>query len=217
MPSGTTGEALSVGIEDVRAAAIAGAIVATPLLHSRTLSGISGSELYLNLENMQYTASFKERGAFNRLLGLSTSERAAGVVAMSAGNHAQAFAYHAKRLGIAATIVMPKPTPFVKVRNTERLEATVVLEGEDLDAADAFAHRLARKDGHYFIHPYDDRAVISGQGTVALEMLEASPDLEILVVPVGGGGLIAGSNGGAKAISPDIEIISVEAARSTLR
>ena len=144
VPSGTTGEALSVGIEDVRAAAtaIAGAIVATPLVHSRTLSEISGSELYLKLENMQYTASFKERGALNRLLGLSASERAAGVVAMSAGNHAQAVAYHAKRLGIAATIVMPKPTPFVKVRNTERLEATVVLEGEDLHAADRVGEQM---------------------------------------------------------------------------
>ena len=205
---------MTVTIEDVRAAAavLNGHIALTPTKHSKTLSQIYGATLFLKVESLQFTASFKERGALNRLDKLDAGARKAGVIAMSAGNHAQAVAYHAQRLGIAATIVMPRHTPFLKVTNTEALGATVVLEGEDLDQAAAYAVAEAEAHGLAFIHPFDDEAVIAGQGTVALEMLEAVPDLEMLVVPVGGGGLIAGCITAAKALKPEIEILGVQSA-----
>ena len=200
-------------IDDVRAAAaaIAADVIRTPLVHSRTLSQIFGAELHLKLENLQYTASFKERGALNKLLSLTAAQRKAGVVAMSAGNHAQAVAHHATRLGIAATIVMPRATPYIKVANTETLGARVVLKGDSLTEAADHADRLAREDGMTPIHPYDDPLIIAGQGTLALEMLEDQPDLEALVVPIGGGGLIAGCAIAAKAVRPEIEVVGVEA------
>ena len=204
---------MSVTIRDIRAAAAAikGSVMETPLVHSRTLSEISGATLFLKLENLQYTASFKDRGALVRLLALTDKERASGIIAMSAGNHAQSVAYHAANLGVAATIVMPRATPFVKVRNTETLGARVVLHGETLDETSAFAHAEAKRRKLTFVHPYDDERIIAGQGTLALEMLEAEPDLDVLVVPVGGGGLISGCAIAAKAVKPDIEIIGVQA------
>lgn len=200
-------------INDVRAAArvITGHVVRTPLVHSRTLSRLLGAEIHLKLESLQFTASFKERGALNKLNALTSEQRAAGVVAMSAGNHAQAVAHHATRLGIPSTIVMPRFTPFVKVGNTEALGATVVLEGDSLSEASAHADHLAETQGMTPIHPFDDPLVIAGQGTIALEMLEDRPDLEILSVPVGGGGLISGCAIAAKAVNPDIRIVGVEA------
>ena len=191
---------------------LAGRIVATPCLHSRTLSDMTGAELWLKFENLQYTASFKERGALNRLAQLPPEQATVGVIAMSAGNHAQGVAYHAQRLGIPATIVMPRHTPFVKVENTRRFGARVLLEGEGVEDAARHAREISSRDGLIFVHPYDDVAVIAGQGTLALEMLEAAPDLEVLVVPIGGGGLIGGIATAAKAIRPGIEIIGVEAA-----
>jgi len=193
------------------AAAIDGCVERTPFRKSVTLSGILGLDLYLKFENLQFTASFKERGALNRLLCLDAVERRAGVVAMSAGNHAQAVAYHGQRLDIPVTIVMPTNTPFVKVENTKSHGAEVILHGDVLDEASDFAHRLAVKNGATFIHPFDDPLIIAGQGTVALEMLGDVPDLDCLVVPVGGGGLIGGMAVAAKALKPDIEIIGAEA------
>ena len=180
--------------DDVLAAArrIAGAVVRTPCLESRTLSELSGARVFVKFENLQFTASFKERGALNKLLQLTPAERRRGVVAMSAGNHAQAVAYHASRLGIRATLVMPRYTPNVKVEHTQRLGAEVVLHGDDLNAASDRANELATGRNLTFVHPYDDPAVIAGQGTVALEMLEDYPDLDALVIPVGGGGLASG-------------------------
>ncbi|MDD3444009.1 MAG: threonine ammonia-lyase [Zavarzinia sp.] len=204
----------AVTIADIRAAAnaLAGQIVPTPFAEARTLSQIAGARLFLKFENLQFTASFKDRGACNKLQSLTAEERAAGVIAMSAGNHAQGVAYHAARLGIPATIVMPKTTPFVKVRQTRDHGARVVLEGAVL--ADAFAAglRIAEDEGLTLVHPFDDPAVIAGQGTIALEMLAAVPDLDCIVVPIGGGGLIAGIATAAKALKPEIEIIGVEAA-----
>ena len=171
---------------------IAGRVAHTPLVQSRTLSEIVGADVWIKLENLQFTASFKERGAANRLLTLSAEEAGRGVIAMSAGNHAQAVAYHAQRLGIAATIVMPKATPFTKVSRTRHHKARVLLEGDTLAEAADFARNLARAENLVFVHPYDDPAVIAGQGTVALEMLAEAPDLDFLVAPVGGGGLAAG-------------------------
>ena len=204
-----------VALEDVEAAAraIAGSVIETPTVRSPRLSDMLGADIRLKLENLHYTASFKERGALNYLLGLDAAERSAGVIAMSAGNHAQAVAHHARGLGIAATIVMPKNTPFQKVSNTEALGATVILEGNDLAASAAFAAREAESRGLVVVHPYEDPRVIAGQGTVALEMLRAAPDLETLVVPVGGGGLIAGCIVAARGINPDIEIVGVQAGR----
>ncbi|MGH6953057.1 MAG: threonine ammonia-lyase [Alphaproteobacteria bacterium] len=204
---------MSVTVEDVRAAAraIEGVVLRTPCVHSRTLSEITGAEIYLKLENLQFTASFKDRGALNKLLSLVPAERAAGVIACSAGNHAQGVAYHAQRLGISATIVMPKATPFTKVLNTRRFEARVILHGDDLATAAAHAEAVRQREGLTFIHPYDDPRIIAGQGTVALEMLADHPSLECLVVPVGGGGLIAGIAIAARAIRPEIEIVGVEA------
>ncbi len=205
---------LPLSLADVEAAhaRIAAGIVRTPCLRSRTLSEIHGCDLWIKFENLQYTASFKERGALNRLLQLSAEERRRGVVAASAGNHAQGVAHHARRLGVPATIVMPETTPFVKVDQSERLGARVVLHGQSIEEATAEARRLAREEGLTFIHPYDDPAVVAGQGTVALEMLEQVPDLEVLVVPVGGGGLIGGIAVAARSLRPDIRILGVEAA-----
>lgn len=201
-------------LADIEAAAarIAGQVARTPCLHSRTLSDIHGCELWLKFENLQYTASFKERGALNRLLALDPAERRRGVIAASAGNHAQGVAYHATRLGIRAVIVMPRQTPFVKIENTRKLGGEVVLHGDSVEDATAHALHLARREGLVFVHPYDDPLVIAGQGTIALEMLEQVPGLEWLVVPVGGGGLISGMAIAAKGRRPDIRITGVEAA-----
>jgi threonine dehydratase len=201
-------------IEAIRAAAarIQGAVERTPFLPSRTLSRLTGCELFLKFENLQFTASFKERGALNKLLSLSAAERKRGVIAMSAGNHAQAVAYHASRLGIPAVIVMPKGSPNSKVKNTGVHGARVVLEGESLTQSATHARELARREDLVFVHPYDDELVIAGQGTVGIEMLEAVPDLDILIVPVGGGGLIAGIATAARALQPKIRIYGVESA-----
>ena len=202
-------------LEDVRAAAaaIAGQVVETPTTRSRTLSAITGADVVLKLENLQFTASFKDRGALVRLLALAPDERARGVVTMSAGNHAQAVAHHARRLGVPATVVMPRATPYVKVEHTRTLGAEIVLHGGGLEGAEAEARRLAAARGLTLVHPYDDARVIAGQGTVALEMLAAAPDLDVLVVPVGGGALIAGIATAAKAIRPSIEVVGVQTAR----
>jgi threonine dehydratase len=201
-----------VTVDDIRAAAarIAGAVEQTPCVRSRTLSHLTGAEVFLKFENLQFTASFKERGALNKLLALSAAERRRGVIAMSAGNHAQAVAYHAARLGIPARIVMPRGSPNTKIRNTRVHGAEVLLEGESLAESGAHAHALAARDNLVFVHPYEDERVIAGQGTVALEMLAAVPSLEMLVVPVGGGGLISGIAIAAKALKEDIAILGVE-------
>jgi len=203
---------MPVTLEDVQraASAIKGAIEKTPFHHSRTLSQVTGADVYLKFENLQFTASFKERGALNKLLSLTLAERKAGVIAMSAGNHAQGVAYHASRLGIPATIVMPESTPFVKVKHTMGHGARVIQQGATLADYDRIAHEVAAKEGLVFVHPYDDDHIIAGQGTVALEMLEANPDLDTLVVPVGGGGLISGMAIAAKAAKPSIRVIGVE-------
>jgi threonine dehydratase len=205
-------KSLPVSLQDVLAARdkIAGAVENTPCLHSKTLSRIFGCELWLKFENLQFTASFKERGALNKLLSLSAEEKKRGVIAMSAGNHAQGVAYHAGRLGIPATIVMPAYTPFVKVRNTEGHGATVVLFGNTLAEASTHARELAAQHSYTFVHPYDDAHIVAGQGTVALEMLDAAPALDALVIPVGGGGLIAGCAVAAKGVKASIEIYGVE-------
>jgi len=205
---------VTVTIDDIRRAAgtIGDAVVRTPCVLSRTLSEIAGAQIHLKLENLQYTASFKDRGALNRLLALSPEERRRGVICMSAGNHAQAVAYHAGRLGIPATIVMPRTTPFIKVANTERLGGRVMLEGDSLAEAASCAETLCVRDRLVFIHPYDDPLIIAGQGTLALEMLEDAPDLDDLVVPIGGGGLVTGCATAAKSLRPDIRVIGVEAA-----
>ena len=189
---------------------IAGAVEATPFNRSRTLSDMTGAEVWVKFENLQFTASFKERGALNKLLSLSADERRRGVIAMSAGNHAQAVAYHAARLGIPATIVMPKGSPNTKIRNTRVHGAAVVLEGTSLHEAAEHALRLAEEQRLVFVHPYEDPLVIAGQGTVGLEMLQAMPELDVLVVPVGGGGLISGIAVAARALSPRIEVLGVE-------
>jgi threonine dehydratase len=203
---------LPVTLEDIQtaAAAIKGAVVRTPTRHSRTLSDIAGCQVWLKFENRQFTASFKERGALNFLLSLDEKSRARGVAAMSAGNHAQGVAYHAGRLCIPATIVMPLTTPFNKVKHTRDFGAEVILEGRDLTEANAAARALAGERGLTFIHPYDDVKVIAGQGTTALEMLEDVPQLDVLVVPVGGGGLISGIAVAAKALKPRIEIFGAQ-------
>ncbi|MHB1204319.1 MAG: threonine ammonia-lyase [Rhodospirillaceae bacterium] len=204
---------MSVTLADITAAAqrIAGQIVATPCLPSRTLSQITGAAIYLKFENLQFTAAFKERGALNKLLQLSPEQARAGVSAMSAGNHGQAVAYHAKRLGIHAVIVMPRTTPFVKVEHTKAHGAEVVLFGDTLSEAQAHVEELTAARGLTFIHPYDDPAVIAGQGTVGLEILRDVPDLDMLVASVGGGGLISGIATAVKAAAPRIEIIGVQA------
>jgi threonine dehydratase len=201
-----------ISLQDIRAAAarIAGSIARTPFDHSRTLSRLTGVDIWLKFENLQFTASFKERGALNKLLSLDAAQRIRGVIAMSAGNHAQGVAFHAARLGVRAVIVMPRGTPNSKVRGTQVHGAEVVIEGDTLADASLHAHKLAERDGLTFIHPYDDPLVVAGQGTVALEMLEQQPALDALVVPVGGGGLISGMAIAAKALQPEIEVIGVE-------
>jgi len=200
-------------IDDIRAAVkrIDGAVIRTPMLLSRTLSEIIGAELWLKFENLQFTAAYKERGALNKLLQLTPDERARGVIAASAGNHAQAVAYHGKRLGIPVTIVMPAPTPTIKVTQTEGHGARVVLYGAMFDDAYGKARELALEHGYVFVHPFDDPQIIAGAGTVGLEMLEDVPDLDTIVVPIGGGGLMSGVCTAARAIKPDIELIGVEA------
>ncbi|NLH80617.1 MAG: threonine ammonia-lyase [Phyllobacteriaceae bacterium] len=199
-------------LDDVRAAArtIAGAVMRTPFLPAPRLSQLTGAEVWVKYENLQVTNAFKERGALTKLASLSDEERARGVIAMSAGNHAQAVAYHATRLGIPSTIVMPETTPHVKVTATRGFGAHVVLSGETVAEAEVEAFRLAERDGLTFVHPYDDFDVIRGQGTMALEMLEDRPDLDTIVVPVGGGGLAGGLAIAAKALKPRIEIVGVE-------
>lgn len=203
-----------VQLGDVKQAArtLAGSIVLTDFDESRTLSDMLGCRVWLKFENLQFTASFKERGALNKLSALTEDERKRGVITMSAGNHAQGVAYHASRLGIPATIVMPEPTPTVKVENTRRFGAEVVLFGPGLEEASLHARQMCELQGLTFVHPYDDAQVIAGQGTIALEMLDAVPDLDVLVVPIGGGGLISGMAVAAKALKPDIEVIGVQAA-----
>src|SRR5688572_21439186 len=200
-------------IEDIRAAAerIDGAIIRTPMLVSRTLSEIIGAEVWLKFENLQFTSAYKERGALNKLLQLNAEERSRGVIAASAGNHAQAVAYHAKRLGIPARIVMPESTPTVKVIQTESHGAEVLLHGDMFDDADAKARELTLEQGYVFVHPFDDPQIIAGAGTVALEMLDEAPDLDTIVVPIGGGGLMSGIAIAARSVKPDIELIGVEA------
>src|SRR5579872_4105989 len=180
---------LSIDLQDVRAAQarLAAQLSNTPCLHSRTLSQLTGAEIYIKFENLQFTASFKERGALNRLLQLDAEERRRGVCTMSAGNHGQAVAYHAHRLGIPATIVMPRQTPFVKVEHTQAHGAQVTLAGETLEEAFDYAQQLTAAQGLTFVHPYDDPWVMAGAGTVALEMLATAPDLDALLVPIGGG------------------------------
>ncbi|WP_315764851.1 MULTISPECIES: threonine ammonia-lyase [unclassified Bradyrhizobium] len=204
---------LPVQPSDIRAAAAAiqGAVLATDCHKSRTLSDICGCNIWLKFENLQFTASFKERGALNRLQALSAEQRQRGVIAMSAGNHAQGVAYNARRLGIPAVIVMPIGTPMVKIENTRRLGAEVVVSGATLEEAGAFARSHGEARGLTLIHPYDDPLIIAGQGTVALEMLEAIPDLDTLVVPIGGGGLISGMAIAARAQKPGLRIIGVQA------
>ncbi len=211
--SKTSLSTLPVTLADVRAASerVAGAVLDTPFAPSQTLGTITGAEVWLKFENQQFTASFKERGALNRLATLTDAERSAGVIAMSAGNHAQGVAYHARRLNVPATIVMPAWTPTIKVENTRSHGATVILEGQSLEDAARFARSYGNDHGLTFIHPYDDAAVIAGQGTVALEMLARRPELDTLIIPIGGGGLIAGMAVAAKALNPDIRIIGVEA------
>lgn len=203
---------MRVTLSDIRTAAakLDGIVAHTPTVRSQTLSAILGAEVYLKLENLQYTASFKERGAYIRLAGLSTAERRRGVIAMSAGNHAQGVAYNARRLGIPATIVMPATTPMTKVENTRVHGAEVVLAGDTLAEAMATARTLEAQRDLVFVHPFDDADIIAGQGTVALEMLVDVPDLDVLVVPVGGGGLISGMGIAAKALKSDIEVVGVE-------
>ena len=203
----------AVSFKDVEAAAavVKGAVVETDCDPSRTLSAMLGCEIWLKLENLQFTASFKERGALNRLSALSPAQRNAGVIAMSAGNHAQGVAYHAKRLGIPATIVVPEGTPFVKIENTRRHGAQVIVDGTTLEESAAHARAFGERNGLTFIHPYDDPLIIAGQGTIAREMLGTAPDLETLVVPIGGGGLISGIAMAAKAIKPGIDVVGVQA------
>ena len=204
---------LPVTLEDVQLAAarIGGAVVHTPCLRSKTLSRIAKADIWIKFENLQFTASFKERGALNTLLQLTPEERKRGVIAMSAGNHAQGVAYHAGRLGIPVTIVMPEGTPFTKVKHTSDFGAHIVIDGATLSESATRAKALAAEHGLTLIHPYDDPLVIAGQGTVALEFLEQAPELDILVVPVGGGGLISGMAIAARARKPDIRIYGVEA------
>ena len=202
-------------LTDIEQAAqrLQGHLLDTPCVASRTLSQITGAQIVLKFENLQYTASFKERGACNKLAQLSSAEKNRGVIAMSAGNHAQGVAYHAQRLGLRAVIVMPRFTPGVKVERTRGFGAEVVLHGDSLEASHRHALTLAEAQGLVFVHPYDDAAIVAGQGTIALEMLRAEPDIDTLVVAVGGGGLMAGMATAAKAIKPGIEIIGVQSTR----
>jgi threonine dehydratase len=204
---------MTVTLADIEAArrVIAGAVLRTPMLAAPRLSALTGARVFVKYENLQVTNSFKERGALNKLMSLGTGERARGVVAMSTGNHAQAVAYHAARLGIAATIVMPVTTPEMKLAATRAHGAAIVLHGESVGEAQARVEELVAERGLVQVHPFDDDHIIAGQGTVALEMLEDVPDLDCIVVPIGGGGLISGNAIAAKAKRPDVEIVGVEA------
>ncbi len=203
------------GIDDIRAAALRlrGEVIETPCLPSRTLSALTGCEVFLKFENLQFTASFKERGALNKMAQLTPAERAKGVLAVSAGNHAQGVAYHAQRMGIPATIVMPRFAPAVKVERTRGFGASVVLEGDTFDDARAHGLALALERGLTLVHPYDDLDVIAGQGTIGLEMLAQQPQIDTLVVAIGGGGLISGVATAARALRPDIQIVGVQTER----
>src|ERR1700760_2195645 len=206
-------ENLPIKPADITRAAqtIAGSVIVTACNESRTLSEICGCRIWLKFENLQFTSTFKERGALNRLSALSAEQRQHGVIAMSAGNHAQGVAYHAQRLGIPATIVMPVGTPMVKIENTRRHGASVILSGQTVEEAGAVAEAHGRAHGMTMIHPYDDPLIIAGQGTIGLEMLEAVPELDTLVVPIGGGGLISGIAVAAKSLKPGLKIVGVQA------
>jgi threonine dehydratase len=203
----------AVTLDSIRAAAarIAGNVVRTPTLHSKTLSKLTGAEVFLKFENLQFTAAYKERGALNKLLLLGDNALKNGVIAASAGNHAQGLAYHGARLGVPVTIVMPKTTPTVKVTQTESHGATVVLHGETFDAAYAHARELEGARGLTFVHPFDDVDIIAGQGTIALEMLEDAPGIDTFAIPIGGGGLLSGMGTAARALKPDMQIVGVQA------
>ncbi len=205
---------LSIAIADIEAArrVIEGAVLHTPMLPAPRLSALTGADVFVKYENLQVTNSFKDRGALNKLASLSEAERKRGVIAMSAGNHAQAVAYHAARLNIPATIVMPVTTPFVKVAATKSHGAEVVLDGESVAEAQKRCEQILAERKLTLVHPYDDARIIAGQGTIALEMLEETPDLDVLVIPIGGGGLIAGNAIAARAAKPKIEIVGAEAA-----
>ncbi|MGZ6017131.1 MAG: threonine ammonia-lyase, partial [Phenylobacterium sp.] len=205
---------MTLAFDDILAAKdrLQGHIERTPCRRSRTLSEITGADVWVKFENLQFTAAYKERGALNKLLQLTEAEKKRGVIAASAGNHSQGLAYHAARLGIPVTIVMPRQTPFVKVQQTRAHGAEVVIEGEGYDEASAFAMKLRDDRDLVFVHPFNDLDVMAGQGTVALEMLEDAPDLEILPIPIGGGGLIAGMATAAKHVKPDIKIVGLEPA-----
>ena len=206
---------MTVSLEGITAAAneISGVVVRTPTVHSVALSAALDAEIYLKLEVLQRTGSFKDRGALVKLLSLTNRQKKSGVIAISAGNHAQGVAYHAQRLGIPATIVMPEATPFTKIVRTEAFGAKVLLHGESVNAAEPFAQELAAAESLTIVHPYDDELIVTGQGTIALEMLADVDDLDAIVVPIGGGGVIAGIATAAKALSPKIEIVGVEAAQ----
>jgi len=205
---------MTVVFADIQAAQarIAGQVDRTPVRHSRRLSQLTGADVWIKYDNLHFTGSFKERGALNRLSQLSPEERRRGVVAASAGNHAQALAYHGGRLGIPVTIVMPEGTPFTKVDGTRSHGATVVIKGADFTGSTEEAHRLRDEEGYVFISAFDDEGIVAGQGVCAIEFLEDAPDLDVMLIPVGGGGLISGCAIAAKAIKPDIRIIGVEAA-----
>ncbi len=211
--SGTGTLEAALDLADVQAAAerIAGQVVRAPTMYSKTLSAITGAEIWLKFENQQFTAAYKERGALNALLLMDPARRERGVITASAGNHAQGLSYHGVRLGVPVTIVMPKTTPTVKVLQTEAVGGKVVLEGETFDEAYEYARSMEQQLGLTFVHPFDDPAVAAGQGTVALEMLEDAPEIETIVVPIGGGGLISGMGVVAKAHQPPIEVIGVQA------
>ncbi|MDP3908100.1 threonine ammonia-lyase [Novosphingobium sp.] len=212
-PLAATTAAPLLTIDDVRAAAgrIAGAVVRTPTLYSRTLSQITGADIWLKFENLQFTAAYKERGALNAMLLLGVENLQRGVIAASAGNHAQGLSYHGTRLGLPVTIVMPRPTPTVKVMQTEAVGGKVVLHGETFDEAYAHARQLETELGLTFVHPFDDPNVAAGQGTVALELLEDAPEIDTLAIPIGGGGLSTGMGVAARALRPDIQLIGVQA------
>ena len=205
---------MTVTVKDIQKARenIQGKVKYSPMEYSKTLSEITGAEVWIKFENFQFTAAFKERGALNKLLSLNDDEKHRGVIAMSAGNHAQGVAYHAALLGIPATIVMPEGTPFTKIEHTRRHGARVIIHGRNLVEASNFAHKTCDEEGLVFVHPYDDELIIAGQGTLGFEMLETVPELETLVIPVGGGGLISGIAIAAKHLKPEIEIIGVEPA-----
>jgi threonine dehydratase len=205
-----------IGLSDIEAARkrLDGHVKRTPTVKSDVLSQVAGSEVFVKLENQQHTGSFKERGALNKLLCLTDDEKRRGVIAASAGNHAQGVAFHASRNGIRATILMPETTPLIKVQNTHEHGARVVLHGANYDEAYAEARRLQEERSLTFIHPFDDELVIAGQGTIGLELLEAVPDLDAVIVPVGGGGLIAGIAVAIKAVRPEVQVFGVQAARA---